>query len=572
MRTFRNLVCFCCSLVLSNLMCLGQPNNRVALVIGNSSYINYSALKNPIEDANLIDSTLRVLDFEVINIRNASKKEMDIGFTEFMVKAESADIRFIYYSGHGNQLDGQNYLIPIDAHLKSARSYAINCISFSNWLSELRFDSDASTIISLDACRNNPFENKYKGQNGLTQDIIPSGILLSYATQPGQLAIDDGSYSRFLSRALLDTMRIDDVFRTVRRNVTEKTKGRQEPLAIDELNYSFYLNGLPSDKTITLPRKLEGESLISIESNPDSARIFIDAMEINRKTPFSSAISKGYHRFKLIMPGYAIIDTSIFLTNDEYNLSFKLSSTWSELVIYGQAGDKLTLTPITDGKPKTLERKRETDGSWSFIGSSGGLNPGKYSLNIYRDRYLPLDTTLILNRANRVILTPQLKPKLGYLTITSSPANALIEINGKRLDRNTPLTTAQLIGKYKIAVSSKGYFSQTRNVQIKEGRLVKIDLKLEDYPQKLRAYRTGQWLSLSLALISYGSAVYFNSMANSNYENYLVATSEAESLRNEVERQDQLTKYSMALGSAAFGVGVYYAIRLENLKQKTGLK
>lgn len=220
---------------------VSAANNKMALVIGNSKYKHAEILINPARDAKAIAEKLRLLGFEVLEKNDLSLKQMKNAITDYNRMLDEDSISVVYYAGHGVQKDNRNYLIPIDANI--IRSYEIEFTSVDLQLALSAID-DANpklNLVLLDACRDNPFEKKitgiHRGNNqssGLTAVNGIHGTILSYATQPGNIAVDGkGDHSPY-AQALLNHLAtpgvsIQELLNNVGLDVLASTGGNQVP-------------------------------------------------------------------------------------------------------------------------------------------------------------------------------------------------------------------------------------------------------------------------------------------------------------------------------------------------------
>jgi uncharacterized caspase-like protein len=211
---------------------------RVALVVGNSTYEQAPWLANPANDARLMAATLSRLGFAVTletDVTQAGLRRALGAFTDAVAAAGSDSIAFFYYAGHGVQLDGRNYLVPVDAAVGNARDVVLGSVSASDLLQTLELAGGNANLVILDACRDNPFRRGTRGLSlGLARMDAPVGSIIGYATGPGQTALDGSGahspYTQALADALLTPgLAIEQVFKQVRRRVYEGTDGAQTP-------------------------------------------------------------------------------------------------------------------------------------------------------------------------------------------------------------------------------------------------------------------------------------------------------------------------------------------------------
>jgi uncharacterized caspase-like protein len=224
------------------------PEKRIALVFGNSNYQKAAVLKNPVNDAHSMTSALKSIGFEVTEVLDANFQGMRNALRDFEDKIYDADVVMCYYAGHGMQVDGINYLIPIDAKLnkKEHIKYEAIDVKMITKIMELSAKQDRLNIVILDACRNNPFRSWSRGgDSGLVKIDPPNGTLIAYATSPNSVASDgDGSnglYTGELIKQLLIPQRIEDVFIYTRVAVEEMSNYQQTPWEQAKLRGAFYL-------------------------------------------------------------------------------------------------------------------------------------------------------------------------------------------------------------------------------------------------------------------------------------------------------------------------------------------
>lgn len=225
-----------------------STDKRVALVLGNSTYQHAAKLKNPVNDAHAMTSALKSIGFDVTEVINASFLDMRNALRDFEEKIYDADVVMCYYAGHGMQVEGINYLIPIDARLgkKEHIKYETIEVNMITKVMELSAKKNRLNIVILDACRNNPFRSWTRGgDSGLTKIDPPNGTLIAYATSPNSVASDgdgnNGLYTGELIKQLLIPQRIEDVFIYTRVAVEEKSNYQQTPWEQAKLRGAFYL-------------------------------------------------------------------------------------------------------------------------------------------------------------------------------------------------------------------------------------------------------------------------------------------------------------------------------------------
>ena len=222
---------------------------RVALVIGNATY-KVNPLKNPVNDSTDMARSLRSVGFDVIEANNTTLAQMREATRRFADKLGSSDVGLVYYSGHGVEVKGKNYLIPVNADIK--REYevvdqAFDASQFLEMMDNIRGPNNKRVnILIVDACRNNELQRSWRStNNGLARMDAPGGTFISFATAPGRVAADgtgrNSPYTKHLLQALKQpNIPIEQVFKVVRRNVMEETKGEQVPWENSSLVGDFY--------------------------------------------------------------------------------------------------------------------------------------------------------------------------------------------------------------------------------------------------------------------------------------------------------------------------------------------
>ncbi|MEN8121617.1 MAG: caspase family protein [Bacteroidota bacterium] len=221
--------------------------HRLALVIGNSNY-DFSPLKNPSNDAKSMAKALRELNFEVIEIIDGNKKKMREGVRKFGSQLEkNRGVGLFYYAGHGVQVKGENYLIPINSDIQKEYDIPDEAVRVNHVLAYMENSGSRMNIVVLDACRDNPFARSFRsGSRGLAQIYAEgSGSIIAYATSPGSVASDgdgkNGLYTQELLKAIkTPNLEIGMVFRKVLTNVKRISDGKQIPWTNASIEGEFY--------------------------------------------------------------------------------------------------------------------------------------------------------------------------------------------------------------------------------------------------------------------------------------------------------------------------------------------
>ncbi|PCI38425.1 MAG: hypothetical protein COB46_11360 [Rhodospirillaceae bacterium] len=225
--------------------------DRYALVIGNSAYQYTAKLPNPVNDARLIAGTLQSLGFNVTLLTDSTRqaiKRSVVDFEEKLRTAKRSSIGLFYYAGHGVQVKGRNYLIPVDAQINREYEVETEAFDVQMVLGAMEYAGNGMNIVVLDACRNNPFARSFRSvSRGLARMDAPSGTMIAYATAPGDVAADGEGTNSPYSEALAAAMRvkgipIEKMFKQVRILVRERTGKEQTPWEASSLTGDFFFN------------------------------------------------------------------------------------------------------------------------------------------------------------------------------------------------------------------------------------------------------------------------------------------------------------------------------------------
>jgi formylglycine-generating enzyme required for sulfatase activity len=310
-----------------------DSGGRVALVIGNAAYKNATPLSNTINDATVMANALKGLGFELVGGKaqtNLDKAALDHVIRKFGEEMRGKRVAFLFYAGHGVQVDGRNYLIPTSADVSSKTDVKYELVNVDNVLDDMNASGTKVNIIVLDACRNNPFGDRgLRGSgSGLAVVDAPSGTLIAYATSPGKTAADgagkNSPYTESLARIITEPgLDIEDVFREVGKDVQSKTAGEQVPWKMDSLTEKFYFNAtIKVEGTIqvsnvpgpsSLPSKSDKAATgsIKVKSTPAGAAVYVNGAP-KGSTPISiNGLSPGNVGLKVVHDGYESVEDSV---------------------------------------------------------------------------------------------------------------------------------------------------------------------------------------------------------------------------------------------------------------------
>jgi uncharacterized caspase-like protein len=250
-----------------------QTVKRIALVIGNGAYTKAKPLPNPSNDAADMAKALQDLGFEVISGVNQNKRQMEALIREFGTKlASSGGVGLFYYAGHGLQVSGENYLVPVDADIPEEDEVSYSAVPISLVLGKMQTAKNDLNIIILDACRNNPFARSWRSfrdssnNDGLAKISPPTGTLVLYATEPGKVASDGTGRNGLFTEALLKQIKqpnleYDKMVKALSVDVWQKSNKQQLPWKEGNSLQDFYFAkaqmNVPNTITTNTPVKVE---------------------------------------------------------------------------------------------------------------------------------------------------------------------------------------------------------------------------------------------------------------------------------------------------------------------------
>lgn len=372
--------------------------DRIALVIGNADYLNVGKLKNPRNDANDIESVLNKLNFDVTKVLDAKLTDIQQAVNDFLNKLDEYSVGLLFYAGHGMQIDGKNYIVPIDFGQTNNKGKAIvSCYSLDHFLEGVSAYRGKTIICILDACRNNPFAIGRGMSTGFAPfDNPPKGTLIAYSTSADCGAFDgqcsNGLYTQVLKDAMLiPNLKIEEMFKSVRNRVAEISINQynEEQLSWEysSLVGDFYFSVTPQSVNVDITdeeiyeyictrRKLyetDTEDIYDIECMP-----YIDAY--NQYHIPIIKILRAYSRVDYQKQGCQFSDATIDQLNSNYLSSWGFTQKygrWYYKNHYVEMGDLLPL-------PVEMEPKQPIKGQELKIKASlsSELNKGKIRFQV----------------------------------------------------------------------------------------------------------------------------------------------------------------------------------------------
>ncbi len=295
-----------------------DAEKRLALVIGNSDY-KTSPLDNPVNDARDMAGTLRQLGFDVIYRENIPHRDMIKAVREFGDGLrKGSTVGLFYYAGHGMQLNGRNYLIPIGANIYRETDMKYEAMNADRIMDEMYLARNKLNIIILDACRNNPFARSFRSyRSGLAQMTIPADpeyastdMYIAFATAPGSVAADgtgrNGVYTKYLVKHMKEPgLKVEDVFKRVRLGVKNETRGRQVPWESSSVTGDFYFVKKAVQETQETSRPvIRDTGGLVIETQPRGATVFVNGKEEGKSTIGLTELKAGMVKVRVVLPDY----------------------------------------------------------------------------------------------------------------------------------------------------------------------------------------------------------------------------------------------------------------------------
>lgn len=424
-RTFSHNIFILLFAVISSLITAQASQGkaaRTALVIGNADY-KTAPLRNPVNDANDMADTLRLHGFSVIYAENANRSTMRKAVREFEeTLSRVRGTGLFYYAGHGVQLHGKNYLVPIGANIEREYEVPDETILAELVIQAMAYAGNNLNIVILDACRNNPYPKSFRSASrGLARmETMGSGMLIAYATSPGSTAFDgdgdNGIYTKYLLKAInTPGMSLEQIFKTVRQNVIEETSKAQTPWEESSLTGDFYFiandnaavivnrsgssDQMPDHavklKELTFWKGISASETrsdyeIYLNTYPDGvftelARSRIAALQSNEKSSSSGSN----------------IESRSTPTTTKNDLAQQIIGTWKFSYMDHNKTNYLQFTFNNGGKGNAEEEEAEGDWwaepiSWSVENSHITIQNSENAIESYRIEHIDRDSLLLL--------------------------------------------------------------------------------------------------------------------------------------------------------------------------------
>ena len=288
----KNLIRSCCLLILLPVFAAQAESARVALVIGNAAYES-NALKNPVNDAELISDALKQAGFRVTTVKNANRGQMEEAIKQFGRELQPDSTALFYYAGHGVQHEGKNYLLPIGAIGSIQKPGQIDDRAISAAYVLGAMEDSRIKLVFLDACRDAPFAFSRSLSRGLAPMSKSGGTLISYATMPGTTAADGDSrnspYARSLAKWMREPLKIEDILKQVGSDVEKETGGKQSPEYTTAVRTDFFFTAPttpPTGESVAAAPEVAQDADVTQQ---DTIAILVEAKEAYDKEDYERA-------------------------------------------------------------------------------------------------------------------------------------------------------------------------------------------------------------------------------------------------------------------------------------------
>jgi hypothetical protein len=291
-----------------------KEEQRLALLIGNSHYTQGGSLANPVNDVRAMRKALEGLGFTVMEYQDCTQKVMKRAMDKFGHELKGKDVGLFFYAGHGVQVNGLNYLLPVDARLENENDAEYDCVRADRVLAKMEAAGSRTNIVILDACRDNPFERSWRRGTkgaGLAFMNAPTGSLIAYSTAPGKTALDGQSENSPYTAALLQNIGTPNItvlqmFQRVRAAVRDQSGYKQTPWESTSLTGDFYFRKSKPIAVKTDHKQVNPMGKLYVQTNPVNATVtflnhhktFQQGMELVADHYEIVVAAEGYHSAK----------------------------------------------------------------------------------------------------------------------------------------------------------------------------------------------------------------------------------------------------------------------------------
>ena len=442
-----------------SLQVVGGGEKRLALVIGNSNYESVP-LKNPANDARDMADQLERLGFDVILETNAVKRTMLAAMERFGRSLRDAKVGLFFFAGHGMQVKGINYLIPVGAYVRNETDVEIEGVDSRRILGRMKNGGADVNIIFLDACRDNPFNRSFRSvDRGLARMDAPKGTFIAYATGPGSVAEDgegrNSPFTRHMVKYIATPgLPIESLLKRVRQGVLQETGENQMPWQSSSLTGDFYFasSGAVVDAPVVSPNEPSGQGGLSVEANVSGAIVYIDGNRVGTTPLKDTALSPGQHVVLVTATGYQSYQKRVRVDPGRTaSIYVDLSTTVTTVSTKGRI--------YVDTEPTDATVKIHDIGTAFSQGME--LEVGRYQVEVSASGHDTKKLLVELSENEDKRLTVRLEPatteyaiaKETKLTIEANIQEADIEINGRYFGKAPNTFFIRKAGNYQIRIS-----------------------------------------------------------------------------------------------------------------------
>jgi formylglycine-generating enzyme required for sulfatase activity len=393
-----------------------DKSNRIALVIGNSNYKD-APLTNPKNDSIDIAAMLKRTGFEVELLLDANQETMDDAISNFGNKLRGGGVGLFYFAGHGVQIEGKNYLIPIGADITRQRHVKYRTINVDEVLIEMGEARNGFNMLILDACRNNPLPRSFRSsKKGLSEISPPKGTLVTFATSPGDVASDGpGRNSPFAKNFLIygeeKGLHVETMFRKVSAGVQSETDGNQIPWRQSSFTGDFYFNGQEKTTEVasgSVVTETAGKGSIKVETQPSIAKIYVNQL-FEGNSPITLKFPPGAYTVVAKKNGYKNQQESVRVREGR-NISLNL--------IMDKSGSSIFVRSTPDNAKIYLNNE--------FYGNApdtiSALKAGNYNIIVKLDGYQDFTKSIYLLDGQEQQIQANLSKKAVYPNMVKIPA------------------------------------------------------------------------------------------------------------------------------------------------------
>lgn len=368
-------------------------NRRVALVIGNSHYSKLEPLPNPANDVREVADVLRKAGFNVTLGLDVDRLGLEEAVRAFLRSADGAHVGLVYYAGHGVQIGGRNFLVPVDATLDSAYDVETQTMPLELIIGHLR-DKSRVQLIFLDACRNNPFKNQsfWMAEKlepvGPTRGLAPIdsdlGSLIAFSTAPGEVALDGAGklspYTQyFVDHASVPNKEIRQVLTEVRRDVISATKGAQIPWENSSLIDSFYFFDAPA------PPILASLQQQTVPAGIASTPLALEQPKAPSGSPLTVSVLQVPQAGRVLLAGTPLAPSSTLTADDLGAMTFDASGvapgtvalfSYAATDFYGQSAQSVVAIQVVQdaGQQRAEEERRRKEAEAAVADYLAGMD------------------------------------------------------------------------------------------------------------------------------------------------------------------------------------------------------